>query len=213
VKALEDKAIRRLGGERAIPIDVQIVAATNRNLLELVSEKAFRDDLYHRLGVFQLELPPLRARREDLDDLLEELMHEFNAIAGKRVRRVPQGVREQLAAYDWPGNVRELRNVMERSVLLSTGEDLPSEWLQIRPQERAPPALSGDVVHIPLDGSMSFDAMERRIIEAALTREANNVMAAARRLGLTRETLRYRMARHGLGRPAPRKAERPQLQK
>jgi two-component system, NtrC family, response regulator AtoC len=140
-------------------------------------------------------------------------MHEFNAIAGKRVRRVPQGVREQLAAYDWPGNVRELRNVMERSVLLSTGEDLPSEWLQIRPQERAPPALSGDVVHIHLDGSMSFDAMERHIIEAALTREANNVMAAARRLGLTRETLRYRMARHGLGRPAPRKAERPQLQK
>jgi DNA-binding NtrC family response regulator len=201
LKALEDKAIRRLGGERPIPIDVQLITATNRNLRELVSEKGFREDLYHRLGVFQLELPPLRARKADLDELLEELIREFNAVAGKRVRRVPEAVRKLLSAYDWPGNVRELRNVMERSVLLSTGEDLPSEWLQIRPDEHPATIVSGDVVHVPLDGSMSFDAMERLIIAAALERDGNNVMAAARRLGLTRETLRYRMTRYGLGRP------------
>lgn len=198
LKALEDKAIRRLGGERMIPVDVQIVAATNRNLRELVAEKGFREDLYHRLGVFQLELPPLRSRKDDLDELLEELIREFNAVSGKRVRRIPEAARKLLATYDWPGNVRELRNVMERSVLLSSGEDLPTEWLQIRPGEATAPAESGDLVRLPLDGSMSFDAMEKLIIEAALERNGNNVMAAARRLGMTRETLRYRMARHGL---------------
>jgi DNA-binding NtrC family response regulator len=95
--------------------------------------------------------------------------------------------------------VRELRNVLERSVLLSTGEDLPAEWLQIKPGGTLPmTTASGDVVSLPLDGSMGFEAMEKLIIEAALQRDGNNVMATARRLGLTRETLRYRMARHGL---------------
>jgi DNA-binding NtrC family response regulator len=198
LKALEDKAIRRLGGERMIPVDVQIIAATNRNLRELVAEKAFREDLYHRLGVFQLELPPLRARKDDLDALIEELIREFNAVSGKRVRRIPEAARKLLAAYDWPGNVRELRNVMERSVLLSTGEDLPTEWLQIRPGDAIAPAVSGDAIRLSLDGSMSFDAMEKLIIEAALQQDDYNVMATARRLVMTRETLRYRMARHGL---------------
>jgi two-component system, NtrC family, response regulator AtoC len=200
LKALEDKAIRRLGGERMIPVDIQIIAASNRNLQELVAEKAFRPDLYHRLSVFQLELPPLRSRKEDLDELVDDLIREFNAIAGRRVKRVPEAVRELLAAYDWPGNVRELRNVVERSVLLSTGEDLSAEWLQIRPGGALPTTVSGDVISFPLDGSMNFEAMEKLIIEAALQRDGYNIMAAARRLGLTRETLRYRMARYGLQR-------------
>ncbi|WP_353643286.1 sigma-54 dependent transcriptional regulator [Mesorhizobium sp. WSM2239] len=198
LKALEDKAIRRLGGERLIPVDIQIIAATNRNLSALVAEKAFREDLYHRLGVFQLELPPLRARKEDLDELVEKLIREFNAVSGKRVRRVPETARRLLTAYHWPGNVRELRNAMERSVLLSTGEDLPTEWLQIRPEDPIASVESGDSVRLPLDGSMTFDAMEKLILQAALERDGDNVMAAARRLGMTRETLRYRMARHGL---------------
>jgi DNA-binding NtrC family response regulator len=204
LKGLEDKAIRRLGGERMIAVDVHIIAASSRNLQELVAENGFRADLYHRLSVFQLELPPLRVRKADLDELVDNLVVEFNAVAGKRVKRVPDAVRALLAAYDWPGNVRELRNVVERSVLLSTGEDLPAEWLQIRPSGAPPVTVSGDVVAVPLDGSMSFEAMEKLIIEAALQRDGHNVMAAARRLGVTRETLRYRMARHGLQRtPAP----------
>ncbi|GLQ56193.1 sigma-54-dependent transcriptional regulator [Devosia nitrariae] len=200
LKALEDKAIRRVGGERSIPVDLQIIAATNRNLRDLVAEKGFREDLYHRLGVFQLELPPLRARKDDLDELIAELIREFNVVSGKRVRRVPEAARKLLAAYDWPGNVRELRNVMERSVLLSSGEELPTEWLQIRQDNTTAMAESGDILRLPLDGSVSLDDMEKRIIEAALRRDGNNVMAAARRLGMTRETLRYRMARHGLRR-------------
>jgi DNA-binding NtrC family response regulator len=200
LKALEDKAVRRLGGERTIAVNVHVVAASCRNLQDLVAEKAFRADLYHRLSVFHLELPPLRARKADLDELTDDLIREFNAVAGKRVKRVPHTVRALLSAYDWPGNVRELRNVIERSVLLSTGEDLPAEWLQIRPVDRSPAPPSGDVVSLPLDGSMNFDAMEKLIIQTALHLDGYNVMAAARRLGVTRETLRYRMARHGLQR-------------
>jgi DNA-binding NtrC family response regulator len=201
LKALEDKAIRRVGGERMVPVDVHVVVASNRNLRELVAEKAFRADLYHRLSVFQLDLPPLRDRKADIGEIVDGLIPEFNAIAGKRVKRVPQAVRALLAAYDWPGNVRELRNVVERSVLLSTGEELPAEWLQIAP--RGAPATmtaAGDLIFLPLDGSMNFDTMEKLIVEAALQRDGYNVMAAARRLGLTRETLRYRMARHDLQR-------------
>jgi DNA-binding NtrC family response regulator len=204
LKALEDKAIRRVGGERTIPVDIHIIAATNRNPQELVAEKAFRADLYHRLSVFQLELPPLRARKADIEGLVDSLIREFNAVAGKRVKRVPDAVHRILTGYDWPGNVRELRNVIERSVLLSTGEELPAEWLQIGPSASLPLPASGDVVSVPLDGSMSFDAIEKLIIQAALQRDGYNVMAAARRLGVTRETLRYRMARHGLQKtPAP----------
>ncbi|MDX0766034.1 response regulator [Sinorhizobium medicae] len=207
LKVLEDKAIRRVGGERMVPVDVHVVVASNRNLRELVAEKAFRADLYHRLSVFQLDLPPLRARKADIDEIVAGLIPEFNAIAGKRVKRVPQAVRALLAAYDWPGNVRELRNVVERSVLLSTGEELPAEWLQIAP-DGAPATMTaaGDLIFLPLDGSMNFDTMEKQIVEAALQRDGYNVMAAARRLGLTRETLRYRMARHDLqGQNAPQR--------
>src|SRR5262245_58681384 len=133
LKALEDKAIRRLGGERTIPIDVHLIAAGNRNLQQLVAEKVFRADLYHRLSVFQVELPPLRVRKADIEELVDNMIREFNAVAGKHVKRVPDAVRRILAAYDWPGNVRELRNVIERSVLLSTGDELSAEWLQTGP--------------------------------------------------------------------------------
>ena len=125
------------------------------------------------------------------------MLSEFNGAADKRVKRVPERVRAALEAHDWPGNIRELRNVVERSVFLSTGEDLPIEWLQIK-QDGMPPlaADAADVISLRIDGSMSFDRMEKLIIETGLQCDGYNVMAAARRLGMTRETLRYRMARH-----------------
>jgi transcriptional regulator with PAS, ATPase and Fis domain len=197
LKAIEDREIRRVGGERTIAIDVQIIAATNQDLLKLVDAKAFRADLYHRLSVFQLELPPLRVRKLDIEGLVDGLIPQFNAAAGKCVKRVPERVRAALEAHDWPGNIRELRNVVERSIFLSIGEDLPIEWLQIKQDRKPPPAAdAADVISLKIDGSMSFDGMEQLIIEAALQCEGYNVVAAARRLGMTRETLRYRMGRH-----------------
>ncbi|MEW6414331.1 MAG: sigma-54 dependent transcriptional regulator [Pseudomonadota bacterium] len=198
LKVIEDKSLRRLGGERVIAVDVQFVAASNRDLETEVRENRFRADLFHRLSVFRLVLPPLRARRDDIRQLVPLFIREYNAKAGRRVARVPDAVWAKLAAYDWPGNVRELRNVVERCVLLAEDEIFPERWLQLSAAAPAP-AASGDGVWLPLDGSLSLEDMERRLVEAALTRADGNVTGAARLLKSTRETLRYRVEKFGLG--------------
>jgi two-component system response regulator AtoC len=211
LKAIEDKVIRRLGGEREIRIDVQIIAATNRDIREEMRANHFRQDLYHRLSVFQIALPPLRQRPDDIEDLVFAFIDEFNALAKKKVRRVPEKIWSILEAYAWPGNVRELRNVIERAVLLSSDDVLPLEWIQLSRVNEPVPEMTassadGDWVHLPLDGSMALGDMDRFIIETALKRHEYNVMATARALGTTRETLRYRVQKYGLLREKPRDA-------
>ena len=202
LKAIEDKRIRRLGGEQEIQVDVQIIAATHRNLQQRVEQGSFREDLYHRLSVFQLELPALRERLDDIQDLVWPLVHEFNLKANRRVRHIPPEVWQRLRQHHWPGNVRELRNVVERCVLLAEDERFPLEWLQLGKSHEAEPApvmkaeVQGDALVLPLDGSMALDEMEKHIIEMALTRHGNNVVATARALGTTRETLRYRLQKY-----------------
>lgn len=203
--AIESRRLRRLGGEREIKVDIQVMAATNRDLRKAISEGRFRADLYHRLAVFEIALPSLRARRDDIPDLVMAFIAEFNIKANKSVRYVTSDVMACLAAYDWPGNVRELRNVIERSVLLSSGDQLPTEWLQIDPVPNAPfaPAVlreRGQWLHLPLDGSMALEDMDRHIIQTALELHDHNVTATARALGTTRETLRYRVQKYGLAR-------------
>ena len=199
LKVIEDRKFRRLGGEREIQVDLQIVAASNRDLEAMGKQGEFRSDLYHRLSVFRLNLPALRESREDLDELVPHLIAEYNAKSGKQVRMVPAAAWTQLREYDWPGNVRELRNVIERCVLLSDGPMLPAQWLQLpgRPAPAAP-AAAGDCLSIPLDGSMNLDDMDRYIIETAVERTGGNIVAAARALGTTRETLRYRIRKYGI---------------
>jgi DNA-binding NtrC family response regulator len=152
--------------------------------------------------VFNLELPPLRDRLEDLDDLVPLIVAEHALKVAKTVRSIPDELWTRLRAYDWPGNVRELRNVLERCVLLSEGGVLSTRWLQLDrstpPERRSEGPGSVDWVSVPLDGSLSIDEMERRILEAALARTSDNVTAAARLLGTTRQTLRYRIQKHGL---------------
>ncbi|WP_058558258.1 sigma-54 dependent transcriptional regulator [Thiohalocapsa sp. ML1] len=204
---LEDRSLRRLGGEKSIDVDVQIIAASNRNLEARVREGSFRSDLYHRLSVFRLDLPPLRERLDDLPLLVPALIEEYNARSGRSVRIVPDAVYKQMRAYPWPGNVRELRNVIERAVLLAHDEVFPIEWMQLGqglgqvagPRPESGPCVEGDRVVIPLDGSMALDEMDSYIIKTALARSGHNVTAAARALGTTRETLRYRIQKYGLG--------------
>ena len=202
--AIEGRKMRRLGGEREISADIQVFAASNRDLAKAVSEGRFRADLYHRLSVFELTLPALRERREDVDALVAVLLAEFNTKAKKCVRSVPPAVMERLKRYDWPGNVRQLRNVIERCVLLSDDETFPEEWLQLGPSPEVgtsgtqPAMPEGDWVHLPIDGSMALDDMDRHIIKTALERHGYNVMATARALGTTRETLRYRIQKYSL---------------
>jgi two-component system response regulator AtoC len=212
LKAVEDGQIRRLGGEKEVQVDVQVFAASNQSLSQLVRQGGFRQDLYHRLSVFSLDLPPLRQHMEDLDDLVPAFVAETNALSGKRVTEIPQKVWERLRAYSWPGNVRELKNVIERSVLLAGSHTLSARWLQLPGEGAAfplPPAgadLSGaeaasgagEGVRVPLDGSVSLDEMEARIIREALEKNGFNVTATARALGTTRQTLRYRIEKHGI---------------
>ena len=205
LKMIEDQRIRPLGGEREIEVDVQIVAASNRNLKERAEEGSFRGDLYHRLSVFDLTLPTLRSRPEDLRDLVPTIVEEYNAKSGKRVSVIPDEVWRTLESYRWPGNVRELRNVIERSVLLSDTDTFPMEWLQLPDRqggvEGDEPTVEGNHIILPLDGSLSLEDMDRYIVSTALERAGNNMSAAARTLGTTRQTLRYRAQKYGLTDP------------
>jgi transcriptional regulator with PAS, ATPase and Fis domain len=199
---IEDRRLRRLGGTSPVDIDVQVIVASNRNLSERTRAGEFRSDLYHRITVFTLELPALRSRMEDLDDLVPPFVAEYNAKAGKDIQVIPRRVWEALRSHDWPGNVRELRNVLERCVLLSDTQTMSADWLQLQPSRlpagedfAAPGGKSG--LHLRLDGSLSLEDMERTIIREALERSDNNVTAAARLLGTSRETLRYRVSKYG----------------
>jgi DNA-binding NtrC family response regulator len=199
LSAIEDRKLRRLGGTQQIEVDIQLLAASNHNLAQRVQENAFRRDLYHRITVFKLALPPLRIRKEDLRDLVPMFVAEFNLKAGKSVRVIPDSVWSALHAHDWPGNVRELRNAVERCVLLSDTATLAAQWLQLEPsQANAPGRADPSDLVLPMDGSVSLDEMEKRIVFAALERTHYNVTAAARLLGTSRETLRYRVNKFGL---------------
>ena len=219
LKSIEDKKIRRLGAEREISLDVQIIAASGIDLKEAVKKNEFRDDLYHRLSVFCLSLPPLRNRKGDLVELVPNIIAELNIKSNKCVQIIPDAVWNELMEYDWPGNIRELRNVLERSVLLSKDEVLPERWLQLKeyctpidgepsngnssnaenpPEEGFCHVDDNSRVTIPLDGSMSLEEMDKHIIHTALQKTDFNVMETARSLGTTRETLRYRMQKYNL---------------
>lgn len=213
LKAIEEQSFRRVGGEREINVDIQVIAASNRDLAACVREGSFREDLYHRLSVFQLQLPNLRDRIEDLDTLVPHFLAEFNAKAGQNVSSIPAVVWEKLRAHDWRGNVRELRNVIERCVLFADSQEFPLRWLQLCPEPDSQrrtdqPAdhselagLSGGngrYLQLPLDGSLGLDDIDRTVIEAVLKRHRNNVAAAARALNTTRDTLRYRIRKYGL---------------
>ncbi len=198
LKSVEELRIRRLGSETEIDVDVQIIAATNRNLAQQVNNGAFREDLYHRLNVINLPVPPLRERLEDLPDLVHQFIAENNAKSKKNVRSVPNSVWQKLKSYHWPGNIRELRNIIERCVLLSTGEVFPEQWLQLSQADTAGPETSPDNILLPLDGSLTLEDMEKYIIQKTLEKTGHNVTAAARKLGTSRETLRYRVQKYHL---------------
>jgi two-component system response regulator AtoC len=208
LKALEEKSFRRVGGEQLISVDVQLIAASNRELRAACDTGDFRSDLYHRISVFEVHLPSLRERVDDIPALVAAFIQEFNVQAGKSVSVITDEVMTALTNYSWPGNIRELRNVIERSVLLSSGAELPGDWLGISDNRSSGIAGSGasageNWISLPLDGSMALDEMDRFIIQTALDRHGHNVTATAKALGTTRETLRYRIQKYRLRPPNP----------
>ncbi len=199
LRVLEDQSFRRLGGLRDVNIDVRIIAATNRNLGEAVRGGQFREDLYYRLNVIPLEIPPLRERKQDIPPMVQHFLEIYNEKFKQRINGVsPEGL-EKLMAYHWPGNVRELRNTIERAMVLeetdllrpgSLGTGLVN--LEAKAGERPVPAPEA----IP-DG-LSLQETEKAMLVRALDRSQGNQTKAARALGITRDTLRYRMKKYNL---------------
>jgi two-component system response regulator AtoC len=190
-----------VGGERDLAVDVRIVAATNRHLAGEVRAGRFRSDLYHRLNVFQIRLPTLAERPEDIEELVWAIIGELNLRAHRRIARVPDTMWTALKSRPWSGNVRELRNVIERCVLLSEDDTLDSHWLQLGPAsvQRKPDPASPEALCFELDGLTTMLHIERQILEEALRRRGGNVTQAARLLGMSRQSMRYRVEKHRLG--------------
>jgi len=189
-----------VGGVRRYPMDVGIIAATNRNLREEVDAGNFREDLFYRLDVITLTVPALRERTSDVPALVEHFMERFTRTFRRNIEGVDGEAMALLQAYRWPGNVRELRNIMERLVLLGPddvirSEDLPSEIRYAR--RNAASGMGGCPFVLPEDG-LDLAAVEQGLLEQALSRTDGNQSAAARLLGLTRYALRYRMEKYGL---------------
>jgi len=194
LRVLQEHTIERLGSPRPIPVDVRIIAASNRDLERAVQEGQFRSDLFYRLNVFPIVVPPLRDRRDDIPQLVTTLVDESGAAMGKRFDAVAKTSLEQLRHYDWPGNVRELRNVLERAMILSPGPmlrvDLPGM-----------PALGGD----SRKSTDSLENMEREHILRVLGDvewRVRGADSAAVRLAMKPSTLRSRMKKLGIVRPS-----------
>ena len=197
LRVLENYRVRRLGALSDRQVNVRIVAATNRDLDEHVREGRFRADLMYRLKVFQVQIPPLRERSEDVPTLAHHFLRQLAKRYGRTQLSLDDSAIAALVGHDWQGNVRELRNVLERAVLLQRTGSLSDASLNLGPSHRRsiPSPRSADT-----PGAMSLDASERGQIQRALDASSRNVSKAATLLGISRDTLRYRMERHGMQR-------------
>jgi DNA-binding NtrC family response regulator len=206
LRAIEERTVRRVGGIRDRRIDVRILAATNRNLERQVQQNLFRGDLYFRLAVILLHLPPLRERGADVALLAEHFLRRFSSKYGKGTRRIDDRARQALMDYPWPGNVRELSHVIERAVLWSRNHILTVDDLSLAYPVHASGSSDGTSV-VPAQetpgpaaepAGSDLAEWERSLIERAMRESGGNQTKAAQRLGITRDTLRYRLKKFGL---------------
>jgi DNA-binding NtrC family response regulator len=208
LRALEERRIERLGGNESIPVDVRIVSATHRPLEQEIAAGNFRADLFYRLRVVTIDIPPLRERREDIPELAEKFTHAAAERYNLPPRQVGQSALRKLVDYDWPGNVRELKNTIERAAIMAEGEELRSQDLpdEIKPgaQEEKPAAANdaegGLAVPFTADFREDRREFERRYISRCLEHTQGNVTRAAEILGMHRQSLQHKLRQLGLGR-------------
>ena len=199
LRVLQEREFERVGSNQAISVDVRILAATNRNLNSAVAAGTFRQDLFYRLNVFPIHIPPLRERADDIPLLVEYLIERYAKRTGKRIRNIRKRTLEVFQAYDWPGNIRELQNVVERAVLLCDDDtfSVDETWLKQETRE----SRTGTV---PLKRLTRLDPdQERQLIEAALAESKGRVSGpsgAAAKLGIPRQTLESKIANLGINR-------------
>jgi two-component system NtrC family response regulator len=203
LRVLQEKVVDVVGSDTPAPVDVRIIAATNKDLRQRIEQSVFREDLYYRLAVIELALPPLRERPEDIPPLVDHFVARFG---GDRDLAVSRELLDDLKRRAWPGNVRELENVCERLVLLAAGDelspdDLPPQRIESDPAAGRPNDGPRDEWPPLPDGGLSLIELERRVIERVLVRERWNVSQAARYLRIPRHILTYRMEKHGIRRP------------
>ena len=197
LRVLQDREFERLGGTKTLKVDVRLVAATNRDLRAALEEGSFREDLYYRLNVVSIDIPPLREHKEDIPALAAFFLQRFAKESGARVKSITPAAGKILMDFHWPGNVRELENVIQRAVTLSSGDALDVDDIQI--DERASSSSSSGEPLLP--AGMTLEKWEQEIIREALRRANGNKSQAARALGLSRNALRYRLSQMGVADP------------
>ena len=207
LRFLEDGSFTRVGGNEELRVDVRLIAATNRDIIEAIRENNFREDLYHRLNVVQFRPPPLRERGADVVLLAEHFLQHFNRTMRKNVKTLSTPARHKLLSHHWPGNVRELRNVVERAVILETTPEIQSQNLpdfqfetRLRKAENAPVANGGSLDDLMAD-------FERQLISNTLEQNRFNLSRTADQLKISRHALRYRMQRLNIAGPADEDTE------
>jgi len=197
LSVLETKQVRRLGSNKTLDVNARIIAASNKDLQKEVQQKTFRQDLFYRLNIVLIDLPPLRKMGDDIILIAEYLRKLFNVEFGKQVGRFSASAKKLLLEYTWPGNVRELSNCIERAMIFIESDTIEPESLTISNQFGSPPLDGTQQFTLP-PGGISLEDVERQLITAALKQAGNNKSKAARLIGLTRDTLRYRMEKYNL---------------
>jgi len=199
LRALQEHKVRRVGGSHEIAVDVRVVAATNRDLRAMVADGRFRDDLYYRINVLSIDVPPLRERREDIPVLIDFFLKKHTRNTSRLVRGLTPDTRKVMLDYGWPGNVRQLESAIERAILLCEGDLITMEDLPLEVRQEAGPAAQG-MFKLPPEG-ISFEDVERDLIMQAMEQTDYNITKSAKLLGLTFRTLQYRLEKFGIKRP------------
>jgi len=198
LRVLQEREFERLGGTKTLKVDVRLIAATNRDLRAALEERTFREDLYYRLNVVPIGIPPLREHKEDIPDLVRLFVERFAREAGKQITGVTPAALKKLMDFHWPGNVRELENIIERALALATGEEIGEADIRLDLSPGSLSAASGGSTVSFLPPGMTLEQFEGEIIREALRRASGNKSQAARLLGLSRNVLRYRLSTMGV---------------
>lgn len=197
LRVLQEGEFERVGGTKSIKVDVRLIAATNKTLLDEVQQQRFREDLYYRINVIYLKVPPLRERKEDIATLVNAFLRQYAEVNAKKIRGIEKDALETLERYDWPGNIRELKNIVERMIVLSSSDMLTLDQIpeDIR-QGRAP--SSGTKMDTPLQGITKITDAEKELIQKALLETRGNKSTAAEKLGISRRTLYRKLEEYKL---------------
>ena len=199
LRALQERKIRRVGGTHELSVDVRVIAATNRDLRAMVSDGRFRDDLYYRINVLSIDVPPLRERREDIPVLIDYFLKKHTKNTSRLITGLTPETRRLMIDYSWPGNVRQLESAIERAILLAEGDKITIEDLPTEVRQDVGPAAEG-MFKLPAEG-INFEDVERNLITQAMEQTDYNITKAAKLLGLTFRTLQYRLEKFGIKKP------------